>query len=98
MTCTMPRRTTSPGSLRWIGSPSSSTEPLVTSPRSVRSRPEMALRVVDLRSEEHTSELQSRLHLVCRLLLEKKNVTYAVTTVDEPGIAAAIISASKRVL
>src|SRR2546429_6135025 len=29
------------------------------------------------RSEEHTSELQSRLHLVCRLLLEKKkNITY----------------------
>ena len=27
----------------------------------------------DRRSEEHTSELQSRLHLVCRLLLEKKN-------------------------
>src|SRR2546422_2928214 len=27
----------------------------------------------DMRSEEHTSELQSRLHLVCRLLLEKKN-------------------------
>src|SRR5687768_17628769 len=26
----------------------------------------------DHRSEEHTSELQSRLHLVCRLLLEKK--------------------------
>src|SRR2546422_4989694 len=30
-------------------------------------------RTADLsRSEEHTSELQSRLHLVCRLLLEKK--------------------------
>src|SRR2546422_7212236 len=28
-----------------------------------------------LRSEEHTSELQSRLHLVCRLLLEKKTDT-----------------------
>src|SRR5436305_11143476 len=28
----------------------------------------------DLRSEEHTSELQSRPHLVCRLLLEKKNL------------------------
>src|SRR2546429_5922017 len=28
-----------------------------------------------LRSEEHTSELQSRLHLVCRLLLEKKKMT-----------------------
>src|SRR2546422_2295943 len=27
------------------------------------------------RSEEHTSELQSRLHLVCRLLLEKKKVS-----------------------
>src|SRR2546429_6780549 len=26
-----------------------------------------------MRSEEHTSELQSRLHLVCRLLLEKKS-------------------------
>src|SRR5687768_18295465 len=26
-----------------------------------------------IRSEEHTSELQSRLHLVCRLLLEQKN-------------------------
>src|SRR2546429_5897634 len=33
------------------------------------------------RSEEHTSELQSRLHLVCRLLLEKKknNTTYILT-------------------
>src|SRR2546422_6129654 len=27
------------------------------------------------RSEEHTSELQSRLHLVCRLLLEKKKIS-----------------------
>src|SRR2546422_3840952 len=27
-----------------------------------------------VRSEEHTSELQSRLHLVCRLLLEKKKI------------------------
>src|SRR2546422_4434805 len=29
------------------------------------------------RSEEHTSELQSRLHLVCRLLLEKKKINTA---------------------
>src|SRR2546422_5276092 len=29
---------------------------------------------VHARSEEHTSELQSRLHLVCRLLLEKKKI------------------------
>src|SRR5437660_6321701 len=32
-----------------------------------------ALELEDVRSEEHTSELQSRGHLVCRLLLEKKN-------------------------
>src|SRR2546429_7118284 len=31
---------------------------------------------VGSRSEEHTSELQSRLHLVCRLLLEKKRTTF----------------------
>src|SRR3989449_6018787 len=30
------------------------------------------------RSEEHTSELQSRLHLVCRLLLEKKKTIAAI--------------------
>src|SRR5687768_18095663 len=33
----------------------------------------LLLGAVELRSEEHTSELQSRLHLVCRLQLEKKN-------------------------
>src|SRR2546429_2532925 len=41
------------------------------------SREHGAGRHVDLsieRSEEHTSELQSRLHLVCRLLLEKKKI------------------------
>src|SRR2546422_7962116 len=31
-----------------------------------------------LRSEEHTSELQSRLHLVCRLLLEKKKKLHSI--------------------
>src|SRR2546422_6501944 len=36
------------------------------------------LPIDEARSEEHTSELQSRLHLVCRLLLEKKK-NYAVT-------------------
>src|SRR5689334_13769262 len=33
-----------------------------------------AIVVVDQRSEEHTSELQSQFHLVCRLLLEKNNI------------------------
>src|SRR2546429_5015137 len=36
------------------------------------------------RSEEHTSELQSRLHLVCRLLLEKKKTTIAIPIVPLP--------------
>src|SRR2546422_1858359 len=34
------------------------------------------------RSEEHTSELQSRLHLVCRLLLEKKKKTHHVSVIS----------------
>src|SRR5690348_18201910 len=34
-------------------------------------------RVQCVRSEEHTSELQSPVHLVCRLLLEKKKQTHA---------------------
>src|SRR2546429_4597382 len=33
-----------------------------------------------MRSEEHTSELQSRLHLVCRLLLEKKKKQKSLAT------------------
>src|SRR2546422_7796014 len=37
----------------------------------------VAPRSFPFRSEEHTSELQSRLHLVCRLLLEKKKQTNA---------------------
>src|SRR5258708_29651529 len=37
-----------------------------------------------LRSEEHTSELQSPDHLVCRLLLEKKNMIYITLIVKLP--------------
>src|SRR3712207_7425685 len=40
------------------------------------SRTEPLIRDLQPRSEEHTSELQSRQYLVCRLLLEKKN-TYS---------------------
>src|SRR3712207_8707741 len=36
---------------------------------------------VHVRSEEHTSELQSRQYLVCRLLLEKKNVRETLASV-----------------
>src|SRR2546429_4476942 len=42
----------------------------------------LALWVANNRSEEHTSELQSRLHLVCRLLLEKKKkIKQCITSV-----------------
>src|SRR3989449_6224366 len=41
------------------------------------------LQITKDRSEEHTSELQSRLHLVCRLLLEKKKPAHdRVSIVD----------------
>src|SRR5436305_5137714 len=36
-----------------------------------------------VRSEEHTSELQSRPHLVCRLLLEKKKAGYFILAPEE---------------
>src|SRR3712207_8464426 len=41
-------------------------------------------RAVLLRSEEHTSELQSRQYIVCRLLLEKKKHTYSVICLIRP--------------
>src|SRR2546422_6992811 len=63
---------TATGTQSW-GSRSMATNRVVTaapqrsgSPRAAPVRPRAR------RSEEHTSELQSRLHLVCRLLLEKK--------------------------
>src|SRR5438445_3795230 len=52
----------------------------------VRQRPDVVdgarmLGDAERRSEEHTSELQSRQYLVCRLLLEKKN---QLTSLDNP--------------
>src|SRR5882724_12598763 len=46
-------------------------------PRRVREQ-EVPLRVEVIRSEEHTSELQSLRHLVCRLLLEKKQTVMQI--------------------
>src|SRR3989442_10982784 len=46
------------------------------SPGCHRHRPARRLRNARVRSEEHTSELQSRPHLVCRLLLEKKKMSF----------------------
>src|SRR2546422_6876492 len=53
------------------GRATGSTPPMVT-PYSSAQAATRALLAPRSRSEEHTSELQSRLHLVCRLLLEKK--------------------------
>src|SRR2546429_5313436 len=50
---------------------------------SSRGRDPRARAAACARSEEHTSELQSRLHLVCRLLLEKKK-----TRTSPPGTIA----------
>src|SRR5690348_18024466 len=38
-----------------------------------------------IRSEEHTSELQSPVHLLCRPLLEKKNKIHGITLDEEAG-------------
>src|SRR3712207_7595519 len=42
----------------------------------VSDAPNYSRQVLISRSEEHTSELQSRQYLVCRLLLEKKKINY----------------------
>src|SRR2546429_2119792 len=46
------------------------------------------------RSEEHTSELQSRLHLVCRLLLEKKK--YSTREYDADGLLSTMSRCNVR--
>src|SRR3712207_8708337 len=49
-------------------------------PGTLKRSPEKAQRTFAKRSEEHTSELQSRQYLVCRLLLEKKHSTHHAPT------------------
>src|SRR2546429_3547649 len=50
-----------------------------------------------LRSEEHTSELQSRLHLVCRLLLEKKKTRIDVNAATPTTTRDRVVSSSPSV-
>src|SRR2546429_4432047 len=66
-----PRSTLFPYTTLFRSAPSPSPPADATSSR----RRNTASRRARGRSEEHTSELQSRLHLVCRLLLEKKKTT-----------------------
>src|SRR3712207_8288956 len=68
-----PDRVVLPGRRRDRGQPASVH---ATPPRSLADlRRALQLRGEPARSEEHTSELQSRQYLVCRLLLEKKKTT-----------------------
>src|SRR5436305_2267595 len=48
------------------------------------------------RSEEHTSELQSRPHLVCRLLLEKKKKHNRANTLNAPTLIFRVAPAHTR--
>src|SRR2546422_7939971 len=48
------------------------------------------------RSEEHTSELQSRLHLVCRLLLEKKKKYENSHNIDRSDTTQSAVRSTSR--
>src|SRR2546422_5133647 len=85
-TCALPilTRCTPPGMCRTLSHAPSLVGWRPTGCQSVKSP---ASSTVAARSEEHTSELQSRLHLVCRLLLEKKkkNITSRNCCAIAPG-------------
>src|SRR5690348_6886733 len=51
---------------------------------------------MEFRSEEHTSELQSPVHIVCRLLLEKKNASGACSTCSSAWATRTSLSAARR--
>src|SRR5690554_811535 len=51
-----------------------------------------------IRSEEHTSELQSRPHLVCRLLLEKKKIHNSAEATDAAHTGGSLVSALSHCL
>src|SRR5690625_5441415 len=75
-----------PGSSRKAWNRPIALEPPPTQATAASGRRPIRSRACSRRSEEHTSELQSRGHLVCRLLLEKKNETgWKDTFLVSPG-------------
>src|ERR1035441_10999659 len=74
------KRFVHPGPLVLRTGPLKSPAPTTDRDRTVSRRSEPSSRTALIRSEEHTSELQSLRHLVCRLLLEKKIYTPRMTT------------------
>src|SRR5438552_13029979 len=66
-----------------VGLSSRSPVPLADAPKEVGQGAVEEVRLLEIRrSEEHTSELQSPDHLVCRLLLEKKKHQYDCASVE----------------
>src|SRR3712207_6990922 len=63
-------------------SPSAGSRPCTPKERPTGCRPSPPVAFGPWRSEEHTSELQSRQYLVCRLLLEKKKIQLLCHTLD----------------
>src|SRR5438876_5912436 len=61
--------------------------PAIPTRRACRHLRRAAAKMATCRSEEHTSELQSPVHLVCRLLLEKKNIYNSLTN-PKPTLTA----------
>src|SRR3712207_8729704 len=61
-------------------------EPPLLNEEALRALGDRRSRLLLHRSEEHTSELQSRQYLVCRLLLEKKKNTIVLTQNDNPYV------------
>src|SRR5438309_4023147 len=57
--------------------------PLTGSHSNLAQEREKPMEKLQLRSEEHTSELQSQFHLVCRLLLEKKTGDAPVSRIQQ---------------
>src|SRR5260370_10649751 len=78
------------GNIAWVGTTDASTLRGRVLLDSLSFTPDFDLATFG-RSEEHTSELQSHLNLVCRLLLEKKNTEFSTTdgasTAEKPGSA-----------
>src|SRR2546429_6885474 len=74
-----------PSHRRWRGFRHLQDTPYLCFVQIVKHEPGSATRIQTPRSEEHTSELQSRLHLVCRLLLEKKKNTTMISRTSAVG-------------
>src|SRR2546429_6980295 len=90
-----PRSTLLPYTTLFRSGPSPSANRVIAPANSRPSSSKLPPRGTCTRSEEHTSELQSRLHLVCRLLLEQKNQptiscasSYCSTSSNHPASAS----------